>query len=228
MRKIIFIAATLLAFASNAFANVNKPFISGIHFSEGFEIARGEYSPDFGSFMGSRIYTALTYNAMIAITPNFVIHPAFGVHFRFCSHRDDDETTVGTSVDDEGDVILVSEDYENNYSLGLVLPLTARYYITNYFFTEFGLEFNFNLFEKFNLGINVYDEAAEKIFEPKALNLGLTGGLGATFDGFEISLKYTHGLTDLYKEKTSYGIKFFNWSYSRINLNIGYWFGYKS
>lgn len=225
MKKIIFFAATLMAFASSALANVNKTFVSGIQFTEGFEIARGEHSPDFTSFMGSRIYTALTYNAMIAITPNFVIHPALGINFRYSSQKDDDENTVG-SIDDGDVFILASKDHEKVYSLGIILPVTARYYMGNSFFGELGFEFNFNIFEKFNLGIDVYDDAAEKIFEPKTLNFGFTGGLGATFDGFEFSLKYTHGLTDLYKEKTSYGIKFFNWSYSRITLNIGYWFGY--
>ena len=226
MKKIIFFAATLMAFTSSALANVNKTFVSGIQFTEGFEIARGEHSPDFTSFMGSRIYTALTYNAMIAITPNFVIHPALGIDFRYSSQNGEEETVVGT-FDDGDDVVFVGkDDYQNVYSLGITLPVMARYYFTNFFFAELGLEFNFNIFEKFNLGLKVYNEFAENVLEPKTLNLGFTGGLGATFDGFEFSLKYTHGLTDLYKEKTSYGIKFFNWSYSRITLNIGYWFGY--
>ena len=68
MKKIIFITAILFAFISSSLATVNKPFISGIQLTEGIEFATGEDSPKLDQIMGMRIYMALSYNALIAIT----------------------------------------------------------------------------------------------------------------------------------------------------------------
>ena len=73
MKKFIFITAILFAFISSSLATVNKPFISGIQLTEGIEFATGEDSPKLDQIMGMRIYMALSYNALIAITPELAI-----------------------------------------------------------------------------------------------------------------------------------------------------------
>ena len=82
--------------------------------------------------------------------------------------------------------------------------------------------------ESWDTGSQIADDMNEELYEPSALNLGITGALGATFNfGLEISLGYTHGLTNLYDQKKTLAGDWPEWSYSRLNFNIGYWFGYR-
>ena len=232
MKKIFLIATTVLAFAASSFATPSKPFTSGISLSETTEFARGSDAPDFDALLGYRINLTLAYNAMIGIIPNLYVHPALGVSLRLSSESDNKNSGSGFNMS------VSSSDDKTASALDVLLPVTARYYITNNFFAELGLEFDFNILESFNTGSQKEDDYYESMYEPSAVNLGIVGGIGATFNfGLEISLTYTHGLTDLYKEKKvvdvnimGYSIaqKNANWSYSRLNFNIGYWFGYRN
>jgi len=232
MKKIFLIATTVLAFAASSFATPSKPFTSGISLSTTTEFARGSDAPDFDALLGYRINLTLAYNAMIGIIPNLYVHPALGVSLRLSSESENKNTGSGFNMS------VSSNDDKTVSSLDVLLPVTARYYITNNFFAELGLEFDFNILESFNTGSQKEDDYYESMLEPSAVNLGIVGGIGATFNfGLEISLTYTHGLTDLYKEKKvvdfnimGYSIaqKNANWSYSRLNFNIGYWFGYRN
>ena len=232
MKKIFLIATTVLAFAASSFATPSKPFTSGISLSETTEFARGSDAPDFDALLGYRINLTLAYNAMIGIIPNLYVHPALGVSLRLSSESDNKNSGSGFNMS------VSSSDDKTASALDVLLPVTARYYITNNFFAELGLEFDFNILESFNTGSQSEDDYYESMYEPSAVNLGIVGGIGATFNfGLEISLTYTHGLTDLYKEKKvvdvnimGYSIaqKNANWSYSRLNFNIGYWFGYRN
>lgn len=216
MKKILFIAAMLTAFVTSSFAGPSKPFTSGIMFTETTEFARGNDAPDFNKLLGYRIDLGLSYNALIGIIPSLYIHPAVGFSLRISTESENKNNggfNMSVSSDDDASVT----------ALDVLVPVMARYYITDNFFAELGLEFDFNILESANTGRQIDDDFFEATHEPKFLNLGITGGLGATFGfGLEINLNYTHGLTDLYKDKSF--IK--NWSYSRLNFNIGYWFGY--
>lgn len=230
MKKIIFIAAMLLTFASHSFAYVEKPFISGLQLTEGIEFATGDDSPKLDQIMGMRIYMAFSYNALIAITPELAIHPGIGFNFRITSESDNDSYSgygVSYSSNDDKSVI----------SLGITVPVMARYYFNNVFFGELGVEAMYNFFEKYSYKNNGWED----IKESNALNFGVTGGLGVTlFFGLEFNLNFTYGITDLYEQRTytdyyddyngvehKYTYKSPTWSYMRINFNIGYWFGYK-
>ena len=243
MKKIFFIAAMLMAFASHSFANVEKPFISGIQLTEGLEFATGEDSPDIDQLKGMRIYMAFSYNALIAITPELAIHPGIGFNFRITSESDNG------NYSDYG-VSYSSKDDESIISLGITVPVMARYYFTNIFFGELGVEAMFNFFEKYSYKNNGWEDMENA----NSFNVGITGGLGVTlFFGLEFNLNFTYGITDLYKQKrytyyvnedyyddyydnyydNYYGTRSVTyktptWSYMRINFNIGYWFGYKS
>ena len=235
MKKIIFITAILFAFISSSLATVNKPFISGIQLTEGIEFATGEDSPKLDQIMGMRIYMALSYNALIAITPELAIHPGIGFNFRITSESDNDNYSgYGVSYS--------SEDDESVLSFGITVPIMARYYFTNVFFGELGVEAMFNFFEKYSYKNNGWEDMENA----NSFNVGITGGLGVTlFFGLEFNVNVTYGITDLYKQKSYtyydddynydnyYGTrsstyKSPTWSYMRINFNIGYWFGYKS
>lgn len=224
MKKIIFIAALFAAFISSAFATPNKPFTSGIMVTEATEFARGDNAPDFNDLMGYRVDLGVSYNAMIGIIPSLYIHPALGISLRLSSESENKGSSGGFNMS------VSTSDDKSVASLDLLLPVMARYYISDIFFAELGLEFDFNILESFNTGSQKEDEMYEDMYEPRFLNLGITGGLGVTLNfGLEINLNYTHGLTDLYKEKNM-GIfgKSESWSYSRINFNIAYWFGYRN
>lgn len=235
MKKIIFITAILFAFISSSLANVNKPFISGIQLTEGVEFATGEDSPKLDQIMGMRIYMALSYNALIAITPELAIHPGIGFNFRITSESDNDNYSgYGVSYS--------SDDDESVLSLGITVPIMARYYFNNVFYGELGIEAMFNFFEKYSYKNNGWEDMENS----NSFNVGITGGLGVTlFFGLDINLNVTYGITDLYKQKTYnyyddddyydnyYGTqhgtyKSPTWSYMRINFSLGYWFGYKS
>ena len=235
MKKIFFIAAMLMVFASHSFANVEKPFISGIQLTEGLEFATGEDSPDIDQLKGMRIYMAFSYNALIAITPELAIHPGIGFNFRITSESDNgDYSGSGVSY--------LSKDDESIISLGITIPVMARYYFTNIFFGELGFEAMFNFFEKYSYKNNGWEDMENA----NSFNVGITGGLGVTlFFGLEFNVNVTYGITDLYKQESRtyydddydydnyYGTrsstyKSPTWSYMRINFNIGYWFGYKS
>lgn len=222
MKKLAFIAAVLTTFVANSFAAPSKFFTSGISFTEGLEIARGDNSPKFDEG-GYRMTTALSYNAMIGIIPSLYIHPAIGFNLRWYSESDDNNNNSNNSG---FSFSASSNDDSGIIALDLAVPVTARYYISNIFFAELGLEFDFNLLEK------SYDKDNSRDTDARTLNVGINGGLGFTFPfGLEIGLSYVHGLTNLYEEKSvSIGnltIKNKSYSYSRINFNIAYWFGYR-
>ena len=223
MKKIIFIAILCAAFISNSFATPSKSFTSGIMFTEATEIARGDKAPDFNDLMGYRMAIEPSYNAMIEIIPALYIHPALGISLRMSSVSEAKSSGGGFNMS------VSTSDDQSVTSLDLLLPVMARYYISDIFFAELGLEFDFNILESFNTGSQKEDEMYEDMYEPRFLNLGITGGLGVTLNfGLEINLNYTHGLTDLYKQKNLGPFdKSATWSYSRINFNIAYWFGYR-
>jgi len=222
MKRILVLAAMLTAFVASSFATPAKPFTSGIMFTEATEFARGSDAPDFDDLGGYRIDLALSYNALIGIIPSLYIHPAVGLALRLSSQSDNKNNNSGFSMS------VSSSDDKTLSALDVLVPVTARYYITNNFFAELGLEFDFNILESANTGSQIVDDQFEAMHEPSFLNLGITGGLGATFNfGLEINLGYTHGLTNLYKQKNfgfGEGPKV---SYSRLNFNVGYWFGYR-
>lgn len=224
MKKFIIAAAMLMTFVASSFAAPAKPFTSGIMFTSFSEIARGDDSPDFDKLMGYRLGIDLSYNAMIGIIPSLYIHPALGIAIRMGSEDDGKATNNGSFG-----MSVSSSDAKTVTSLDVWLPVTARYYISNIFFAELGLEFAFNILETFNTGSNREDDWYEGMYEPCLLNLGINAGLGVTLPfGLEISLNYVHGLTDLYKQHDLGPLgKTNTWSYSRINFNIGYWFGYR-
>ncbi len=155
------------------------------------------------------------------------IHPGIGFNFRITSESDNDNYSgYGVSYS--------SNDDESVISLGITVPVMARYYFNNVFFGELGFEAMFNFFEKYSYKNNGWED----IDEANAFNFGITGGLGVTlFFGLEFNVNVTYGITDLYKQKSNefyddyYGGKYTykspTWSYMRINFNIGYWFGYK-
>ena len=223
MKKLFLVAAMLTAFVANSFAAPAKPFTSGIMLTEGLEIARGDGAPDFTDFNGFRYFTNLSYNALIGITPELFIHPSIGLVIRSASEAETETTSNGVSFNSS------TTAKQSNIAMGLGIPVTARYYITNMFFAELGLEFDINFFESY------YSKEADewnKVDDAKTLNFGINAGLGLTFAfGLEIGLTYTHGITDLYEQHTfgvgPLSIKTNTWSYSRINFNIGYWFGYR-
>lgn len=197
MKKIILIAAMLLTFVSSSFAFVNKPAVFGIMLTDGIEIAKGKAAPNFLDEGGYRTNLALTFNSLVAFTPEFALHPAIGLDLRMFSytehHRDDFDI-----------------------SMAITLPIMARFYMTDIFFGELGPIFDINLFEAFSDGREWRKEKYQK-----AVYIGLNAELGLTFDfGLEIGFNYTHGFTNLYKDNDKF-------SYNRINFNIGYWFNYR-
>ena len=223
MKKLFFLAAVLTAFVANSFATPSKAFTSGIMFTEGVEISRGDAAPSMDELNGYRMTTALTYNAMIGIIPSLYIHPAIGLNLRWCSESSDDNNNNSSGFNFSAS----SNDDRGIVALDIELPVTARYYISNVFFAELGLEFDFNLLEK------GYDEERSwNNDDARLFNMGVVAGLGVTLNfGLEIGLTYVHGFTDLYKQHTldlgPIHTKSATWSYSRINFNIGYWFGYR-
>ena len=222
MKKILFIAAMLTAFVTSSFAGPSKPFTSGIMVTTATEFSRGSDAPDFNDLGGYRIDLGVSYNAMIGIIPSLYIHPAVGIALRMGSESENKSSGSGFNMS-----VSTSDDMTVT-ALDVLVPVTARYYITDNFFAELGLEFDFNILESWNTGSQSQDDRFEAMCEPKFLNLGITGGLGATFGfGLEINLNYTHGLTNLYKQKNFGFGEGPEWSYGRLNFNIGYWFGYR-
>ena len=208
MKKLLAIAVFLMAF-SNAFADLNKPNIFGLSLTEGTVILKGDNAPDFGDYSSSNI--VISFDAMIGINNRFGIHTGAGLLMNVATYiNGDNDTGYGTHY---------SNDAEDDaaFSMAIEIPAMARFYVSNIFFLEAGATFDLNLFEEYYSGIA---EEWNSVDNQNFLNVEIGGGLGITLGfGLEFSLKYTHGLTDMYEHS--------NVSNSRINLGIGYWFNYK-
>lgn len=208
MKKLLAIAVFLMAF-SNAFADLNKPNIFGISLNEGTVILKGDNAPDFGDYSSSNI--VLSFDAMIGFNNRFGLHTGAGLLMNFATYvNGDDDTGFGTHYSSD------AED-DASFSMAIEIPAMARFYASKAFFLEAGATFDINLFEQYYFG---EAEEWESNDEQKLLNVEIGGGLGFTLGfGLEFSIKYTHGLTDMYKHGDV--------SNSRLIVGIGYWFDYK-
>ena len=207
----------LLTFASNASSAVDKPVIFGAQLIDAIEFAAGKNAPGFKDEAGYRIYLALTFNTMFAITPTLAIHPGFGFQYRSFSF-DVRDTTNAMGVSTTGGWTPESDSgNDRDYSLGFTIPIMARNYFSDGLFGELGIVIDVNFFERFS-PYNT-DEWID-IETQETVNVGIGGGIGYTFRfGLEVNSRFTYGLTDLYSDQ--------DWVGHRFYINIAYWFNYR-
>ena len=208
MKKLLAIAVFLMAF-SNAFADLQKPNIFGISFNIAQAFLRGDDAPDFGDY--ESYISNLSFDAIIGINNRFGIHTGAGLTINAITYiNGNSDTGFGTHN---------AKDPKDDDSFGMVIeiPAMGRFYVSRFFYLEAGATLGFNLFEDYHSGKT---DEWNSVDEQNLLNVEIAGGLGATLGfGLEFSLKYTHGLTNMYEHG--------DLSNSRLVVGIGYWFNYK-
>ena len=208
MKKLLAIAVFLMAF-SNAFADLQKPNIFGTSFNVAVACLRGDDAPDIGDY--DSYVSNLAFDAMIGINNRFGIHTGAGLTInKFSYINGDNDTGFGTHY-------AIDPDDDESFSMAIEIPAMGRFYVSRFFYLEAGATLGFNLFEEYYSG-----QTGEwnSVDEQNLLNVEIAGGLGFTLGfGLEFSLKYTHGLTDMYENADI--------SMSRIFFGIGYWFNYR-
>jgi hypothetical protein len=217
MKKLLLAVIMLLTFASNTSANANKPVIFGIQLVDGIEFADGNDAPGFRDEAGYRIYLAFTANIMFAITPTLAIHSGFGLQYRSFSF-DVRDTVNAMGVSTTGGFSAESSSGDDrDRSVGLTIPLMARYFFTEGLFGDLGTIIDVNFFEEFS---PYYTNEWIDINTQETANVGIGVGMGYIFRfGLEINGRFTYGLTNLYSNA--------DWVGHRIYLNVAYWFNYR-
>ncbi|MBQ3714370.1 MAG: outer membrane beta-barrel protein [Fibrobacter sp.] len=217
MKKLLLAVIMLLAFTSNASANANKPLIFGLQLIDAIEYAAGPDAPGYRDEGGYRMYLSLNASTMFAITPEFAIHAGLGIEYRYFSF-DIRDTVNAMGVSTTGGWTAESSENEDmDYSVGLSIPLMARYFLFDGFYGELGTIIDINFFEKFK---PYFTDEYVDISEQNTLNVGIGGGVGYIFSfGLEINGMFTYGLTNLYSNA--------DWVGHRIYLNVAYWFNYR-
>lgn len=216
MKKLLLAVIMLLAFTSNASSAANKPVIFGLQITDGIELADGDDAPRFRDEAGYRMYLALTASTMFAITPTLAIRSGFGIQYR--SFEFDMRDTVNyMGVPATGRTTGSDARIDEDYSVGLTIPVMARYYFTDGLFGELGTIIDVNFFEKFS---PFYADDWVDIDTQETVYVGIGASLGYTFRfGLEVNGNFTYGVTNLYSDQ--------DWVGHRINLNIAYWFNYR-